>query len=243
MLNNEMVRQGGWLFRWRSYLPLVLVPVFLLALWSRGLIRQATGCYSVVPWGLLALAIAFAGLFIRCLVVGYSPPGTSGRETGPMQADTLTTDGLYSLVRNPLYLGNFLMLLGIAVSTEVWWAELISVLAFWLYYERIILAEEDFLLGRYGEAYSEWTDEVPVFLPRLKGWRKPDRPFETKKVLRKEFAGMMVIVGSITVLKAAGGFFAGQGFNPGAGWSAFFIAGLALYLTLYYIKKRTDLLR
>ena len=63
---------------------------------------------------------------------------------------TLNTSGLYSVVRHPLYLGNYLMWLGVALFSRTWWAPVIVSLVFWLYYERIMFAEEEFLRRQFG---------------------------------------------------------------------------------------------
>ena len=51
------------------------------------------------------------------------PAGTSGRNTAKQVADTLNTTGLYSLTRNPLYLGNAVIYMAIACFLQnVWFA-------------------------------------------------------------------------------------------------------------------------
>ena len=101
--------------------------------------------------------------------MGFVPKDTSQRNTGRPQAAALNTTGLYSLVRHPLYVGNYLMWLGVALFTGAWWAPVIVSLVFWLYYERIMFAEEEFLRRRFGGDYTAWASTVPAFLPRCAG--------------------------------------------------------------------------
>ena len=106
------------------------------------------------------------------------PKDTSRRNTGRPQAETLNTTGLYSVVRHPLYLGNYLMWLGVALFPGAWWAPVIVSLVFWLYYERIMFAEEEFLRRQFGEHYTAWAAATPAFLPRLGRWRSPGRTLQ-----------------------------------------------------------------
>jgi len=82
------------------------------------------------------------GLFIRAYAVGHTPANTSGRNTKEQLADELNTTGIYSMVRHPLYLGNFFMWLGAAVLTKNGWFIVAFILLYWIYYERIMFAEE-----------------------------------------------------------------------------------------------------
>ena len=71
---------------------------------------------------------------------------TSGRNTSEGQvADTINQTGMYSMVRHPLYVGNFIMWLGIALFTASIWFVLLFIAVYWLYYERIMYAEEQFM--------------------------------------------------------------------------------------------------
>ena len=141
---QEMQSQGQWLFRWRSYLPLLFLILFIPAFANYHYPFGSPVVASI--WGAICLVVGLLGLAIRCLVIGYVPKNTSGRNTKEQLAETLNTQGMYSLVRNPLYLGNFFMWMAPILFLHTWWLCVICTLAFILYYERIIMAEEDFLL-------------------------------------------------------------------------------------------------
>lgn len=96
--------------------------------------------------------IAF-GSDIRAIAIGTSNKNTSGRNTKQQVAEALNTKGIYSTMRHPLYVGNYFMWIGIVAYTgNIWFVVLVS-LAFWLYYERIMFAEERFLERKFGEDY------------------------------------------------------------------------------------------
>ena len=101
-LREHFEDSGHWLFRWRSYLPLVGLAVILLALRE----YEYPGHSETLDhlWEAVCLFVSFAGLAIRSYTIGHTPKGTSGRNTKHQVADRLNTTGAYSLVRNPLYL-------------------------------------------------------------------------------------------------------------------------------------------
>ncbi|MBI4794963.1 MAG: DUF1295 domain-containing protein [Deltaproteobacteria bacterium] len=237
-LREEFRKSGEWLFRWRSYLPLLLIALFLLALAG---FRHPYGSLPVGGlWEYFCIAVAFAGLGIRTLTGGYVPVGTSGRNVKGQVADVLNTTGVYSLVRHPLYLGNFLIWLGISLFLGLWWFSLIIILILWLYYERIMFAEEEFLREKFGGAFTEWAGKTPAFIPKMSNWVKPNLPFSFKTAIRKEYSGFFAMMAVFTLLKIAGEFLSYGRLGIGWNWAIMFSLSLIIYLGVRYLKKRTD---
>ncbi|MEW6025309.1 MAG: isoprenylcysteine carboxylmethyltransferase family protein [Pseudomonadota bacterium] len=193
LIKQLLTLHGNFLFRWRSYLPLLLLPVFVAAAPESVRVEQAMVNGWSAAWTCICLAVAFLGLAIRVAVVGYVPAGTSGRNVHEQRAEHLNTTGLYSVVRNPLYLGNFVGLIGFVAATRVWWLAVIGSLVYWLYIERIIAAEEEFLERKFGKQYVDWASKTPAFMPRLSGWTKPNMPFSLRTVLRREYNGLFTL--------------------------------------------------
>jgi protein-S-isoprenylcysteine O-methyltransferase Ste14 len=194
LLRDQLVEEGRYLFRWRSYLPLGLLPVAFLAFPDAVKFERCVGERSAELAQLVGFTLSILGLAVRVVTVGFAAAGTSGRNTRDQRAESLNTTGLYSVTRNPLYVGNFLMLLGFVVAIEVWWLIIIATAAFALYYERIILAEEAFLEEKFGMTYVQWAGQTPPFIPRLQLWRSPDRPFSVASVLSREAHGLYLIL-------------------------------------------------
>lgn len=111
-LSPRRVAVGQFFFRWRSYLPYLLALPLIVALPQSGWFETAFGEAAEIAWDVFAALVAFAGLGIRVAAVGVAPVGTSGRNARAQRADSLNTTGLYSVVRNPLYLGNAIIVLG-----------------------------------------------------------------------------------------------------------------------------------
>ena len=195
---EELERSGNWLFRGRSYFPLVLYVLMAVViglgwdpLFQTFDVGSAVGC----------IAVSMLGQVIRALTIGYTPRGTSGRNTKAGQvAEVLNTQGMYSLVRHPLYLGNFFMWLGIMIYVGNVWFTVVCCLLYWLYYERIMFAEEAFLRGKFGQAYLDWSVDVPSFWPRNLKWKSPDVSFSMRNVLKREYNGFFAIFLSLTMV-------------------------------------------
>lgn len=237
-LREEFERSGAWLFRWRSYVPLALLRLVAASLVRSGDLDRVPGD---LLWEIGCLGVSMLGLAVRVATVGYAPRGTSGRNTHSQVADVLNTTGMYSIVRHPLYLGNGLMWLGLALYPRLWWLVLIVGLSFWIYYERIMFAEEEFLRRRFGEDFLQWANVTPAFVPRLRSWRSPALPFSVRTVLRREYSGLFGVIAAFTFLELSNGLLHGRtGVEPL--WQALFAAGLVVYLTLLTLKRKTRLL-
>jgi len=242
VLRENIEKQGSFLFKWRSYLPLLTVPLFIIALCHSEYLERVFGDFADKFWEGLCIGISFLGLFVRVLVAGYVPRGTSGRNTRWQVAETLNTTGMYSIVRNPLYLGNFIIVLGILLFVQVWWIVVIGIVGFWFFYERIVFTEEGFLRRKFGAVFLEWKKKTPVFYPRFKNWQKPNIPLSFKTVLRREFSTFFSIVASFTFLDITADLLSEGKLEIESFWIIFFSVGLIIYITLLILKKKTKIL-
>jgi len=233
-LREELEAEGTWLFRRRGYLPLLLFPMLAFA--------AARSEHHGRPWEVFCGLLALAGLSLRVATVGFVPRDSSERNTGRPQAQALNRTGLYSVVRHPLYLGNYLMWLGVALFPAAWWPPVIVTLVFWLYYERIMFAEEEFLRRRFGEGFTAWAADTPAFLPRLRGWRSPDTRFSLYTVLRREHSGLLALVASFTGLEIVSHHAATGRLALDPVWGTALAATLALCVAIRTLKHRTRLL-
>jgi protein-S-isoprenylcysteine O-methyltransferase Ste14 len=200
MLTNVLQSQGFFLFRWRSYLPLVLAPVVVISMRDADSLDALIGDRADDIFEFFCVGIAFLGLVLRALTVGFVPRSTSGRNTKRQKAAVLNTTGMYSIVRHPLYLANFLIFFGLISSIGVWYLWVIAVLAYFLYYERIMCAEEAFLHQQFGEAFARWAEKTPTFFPRFSQWREPSLPFSWITVVRREHLTVLLMVSGFYVI-------------------------------------------
>jgi len=190
-LLEEFDEQGNFLFRWRSYVPSVIIGLSIFYIKDSTYIN---GDYFA-NLGLIVFffLISLFGLFIRCVTIGYAPEKTSGRNTKSQVAETVNQTGIYSLVRHPLYIGNFFMFLGVVLILKSLSFTLIFMLFYWMYYERIMFTEEQFLRNKFGSTYIEWSNKTPAILPRFKNYQSPNLEFSFKNILKREYPSLFGI--------------------------------------------------
>jgi len=234
-LQEQFERDGNWLFRWRSYPPALIVALALLFI---GQFKYPGGDHTLdLLWEALCMAVALFGLGVRSYAVGYAGRATSGRNTGKQLAGVLNTTGIYSIVRHPLYLGNFFIWLGLSMFIRSGWFCLIVALLFWIYYERIMFAEEAFLRGRFGDEFTEWAETTPAFIPRFANWKPNIKPFSFKTVLRREQSGLLGIVVTFAFLEAVGDYVVDGRLELDPAWIIVLAAGLLIFCVLTALKK------
>ena len=247
-LHDTMVKHGHNLFRWRSYIPLLFIAPLLLAVKEGARVEDMVGDHIEDLWVLFCFLLSLSGLAIRWVTVGFVPAGTSGRNTQGQRADVLNTSGVYSIVRNPLYLGNFITILGVVLSIKVWWLALIVSMFFFIYMERIILAEEKYLHEKFGDAYDDWCAKTPVIIPHFKLWRPPEMAFSWRTVLKREYQGLLGMATAFLVTEMVTDLvFERETLTEWLAedfiWPVTFTVILVFCLAVRYLKKHTNLLK
>jgi len=241
---EEMERSGNWLFRWRSFLPLVLYVLAVIVMvggWDRQLDHRD------LTWIVICLVVSFFGLLIRALTIGFTPAGTSGRNTKEGQvAEVLNTKGIYSVVRHPLYFGNYFMWLGIIMYVGSWWFTIVCSLLFWVYYERIMFAEEAFLRKKFGGSYLKWSETAPPFFPRWTNFKPSGVPFSFKNVLKREYNGFFATFISFGMIDVVKNYMDYRVFELDFLVSPFWLyaipAAFVVFIVLRTLKKKTTVL-
>jgi protein-S-isoprenylcysteine O-methyltransferase Ste14 len=199
-LVHELEKSGNWLFRRRGWLPVIILVLGAGYLF----IANRSVIYFNLTWELICVFVSVAGELIRSYTVGHVPRNTSGRTVLDQMADELNTSGIYSIVRHPLYVGNFLMWLGPVLFLRSVWCVIIFVLAYWIYYERIIFAEEQYLRRKFGEEYDTWAFRVRSVIPRFRIFIRPDLPFSLRNVLKREYnsiANLFIVFAILDVIR------------------------------------------
>ena len=235
-LIEELNAQGNRLFKHRSKLP---IPFAIIGL---ALYIYTIQFGNKEEHTLVFEASCLLGQLIRAITLGYTPRGTSGRNTHGQVAESLNTKGMYSIMRNPLYLGNFFMWFAIILFININWFSIFSIMCFWMYYERIIFAEENFLRNKYGEPYINWTLKTPIFLPRLSGWKKPDLFFSFKNVLKREYSGFFALFFTFALFDMVEYSVRFQTVGISTFWANTLLISGIITLILRTLKKKTKIL-
>jgi protein-S-isoprenylcysteine O-methyltransferase Ste14 len=203
MSPTASIHLGQKLFRLRSLTPVPLIAVAGFLLW------RTQGAYGPggASWDraleVVGLGVALLGQALRFFTLGQVPEGTSGQGFA-LEARTLNTRGPYAFVRNPLYVGNLGIVLGLLLIAHQGWAYLLGLAFFFGEYFFIIRAEEDFLRQSFGAPYDEYCRKVRRWLPRLTpAYPGPLRlGFDVARALKKEHnpfaawaSGALLLVG------------------------------------------------
>ena len=238
-LSKEFERQGTWLFRWRSYVPFPLL-LFLIG-WVYLFPSANENPLLHLGWQAFCLGVGLVGIAVRAWVVGSVPTRTSGRNTRRQKASRLNTSGPYSLVRHPLYVGNFLLWIGIGAFCQSILLVLITLGYFWIVYERIMVTEERFLLSSFGEEYRKWASVTPAVIPDFSHWMAQSLPFSWQVAVRREYAALYGLVSVLFVLDLVEGTAISGWPYIDPLWMPLMAGTTVLYLLIRFLRRRTSL--
>jgi protein-S-isoprenylcysteine O-methyltransferase Ste14 len=148
-------RIGAVLFRHRGWLPVPFLLVPLLAHGNADAMNWILGCLLIVVGEAIRLAgVAAAGTVTR-------------RRSRTVQR--LVTYGIFAWMRNPLYVGNFLIWLGFIVISGVLWFIPVAILLFAIEYTLIVRYEEGVLESIFGDEYLRYKARTSRWFPRPPG--------------------------------------------------------------------------
>lgn len=229
-----MVKIGNFFFRTRNY----LFPVFYVFLFLP--FARISEDYTTVFF--IGLAIAIVGQLARMLTIGLVYIVRGGRNRR-IYADGLVTDGLFSHCRNPMYVGNILLIIGMSILSNSLFAVVVMIPLFIFIYQAIVRAEEDYLRNSYGAGFDVYCAKVNRWIPELNGIVKTfsENDFNLKKVAFKEYNTSYLWMLGATLLLAYNTHWLKEKLNLENEGSYFLIAIAVLtvlYFTIRYFKKK-----
>ena len=178
-------------FKYRSYTP---IPLIIIAL-----------TLAKTTWRsfLGGMVFVLLGEGIRFWGVAYA--GSATRTTKRASGNRLVTSGPFGHVRNPLYLGNFLLSFGLMIISWAWmpWMAFLFISLFAIQYGFIVHLEEDYLSQRFGKQYADYRRSVHRWIPRLNPYSGPESINPNyNKALRSErntFQAIMAVCGLLLI--------------------------------------------
>jgi protein-S-isoprenylcysteine O-methyltransferase Ste14 len=179
-----MIRLGNFLFRYRNLLFPLVFALMVLGLWLPLVANR-----QVQAWMLgIGFVVSLVGQLVRALTIGLDYIRRGGKNKA-VYAEKLVRTGIFAHCRNPLYLGNLMMIAGLGIMSNSLLFSLVGVPFFIVAYWAIILAEEHFLRGKFGEEYLRYCAEVPRLIPRLTGISETilGMSFHWKRLIVKEY--------------------------------------------------------
>jgi protein-S-isoprenylcysteine O-methyltransferase Ste14 len=173
-----MISIGNFFFRYRNWLFIILY--LLLFVPSPPLFGERTLGPNYYLWPIIiGLVITITGQLIRGATIGLAYIIRGGKQ-GKVYAEELVTTGIFNHCRNPLYVGNILMLLGVGVLSNSLLYMAVIMPLFLLIYQAIVLAEENFLRNKFGASFDQYCARVNRWVPSLKGIGTTFRSMEFK---------------------------------------------------------------
>lgn len=195
-----MVAIGNFFFKYRNWIFILFYAALFIPSWP---------LFSPVKFGnnwyvwpiLLGLIITCLGQLIRGLTIGLAYIVRGGKEGKPY-AEGLVTEGIFRHCRNPLYVGNILMLLGVGVLANSLVYVAIVIPVFLFIYQAIVLAEENFLRGKFGVGFDEYCKKVNRWWPNLRGIGNTfeSMEFNWKRWILKEHTTQFIWLCGITLI-------------------------------------------
>ena len=190
---SPFIRIGDFFFKYRNgVFPLMWCILFAAFAPAQGFLS---------PLVVAALVLVALGLFVRGAVIGYAYIKRGGLNK-EVYADTLVTEGFFTACRNPLYVGNMLIYIGVFLMHGNPVVMVAGILGSYFIYESIIAAEEYFLRNKFGAQYDAYCKDVPRWA--MKVGRLPaatrDMQFNFKRVLMKDYSTIANALITLTFL-------------------------------------------
>ena len=227
-----MVKLGNFLFHYRNGLfPLFYLFLFIPSPW----IFENYWIPIIVGF-----VIALIGQIVRIGTIGlkYIIRGGSNRR---VYAEDLVTEGIFAHCRNPLYVGNVLILIGLGVMSNSWIYNLILTPLFIFFYQAIIKAEENFLENKFGEAYDQYKKDVNRWMPSFSGLVETFKSmnFSWPRVIIREYNATFIWLCGAVLIGLKTFYYQERGeLSTVLPWgTGVIIALLLLYLIARYLKK------
>jgi protein-S-isoprenylcysteine O-methyltransferase Ste14 len=195
-----MIAIGNFFFKYRNWLFIILY--LLLFVPSPQLFTETIFGQRYWLWPIITgLIITFSGQAIRGATIGLAYIIRGGKD-GQVYAEELVTRGIFNHCRNPLYVGNILMLFGVGVLSNSLLYVLVIMPLFLIIYQAIVLAEENFLRGKFGVAFDNYCKRVNRWIPNPKGLSETfaSMEFKWKRWVLKEYNTQYVWLTGITLI-------------------------------------------
>lgn len=195
-----MIKIGNFFFKYRNWLFIILY--LLLFIPSPPLFSEQYFGPRFYVWAIVTgLLVTFTGQMVRGFTIGLAYIIRGGKG-GKVYAEKLVTNGIFQHCRNPLYVGNILMLVGVGILANSLFYTFIIIPFFLFIYQTIVLAEENFLRKKFGETFDNYCARVNRWIPNLKGFSNTTRSmkFQWKRWLLKEYNTQYVWLTGIALI-------------------------------------------
>lgn len=237
-LQKWLLSSGNFFFRFRNFLfPTIYVLLPILTKPALFLGNPHLDRFVVA----LGIALVLLGQGFRLLVIGFAYIKRGGKDRR-VYADDLVDQGLYAHTRNPMYVGNLLILAGIGIVYGSPWIYFFVIPFFVYIYLAITAAEENYLKNKFGVVYEDYMRRVNRFWPNLRGLTNSLQGYnyDWKKALRKEYGTVFVSLTGLVLVniwKLYWVYGLSARHDEIFAWSLLLIPITLFYVTTWYLKK------
>jgi len=190
-------KAGNFFFRYRNALfPLAFVMLFFEGTWPL-FDNHLAEMWEIV----IGAIIALSGQTLRSLTIGLAYIKRGGKKK-QVYAEALVQGGIFAHCRNPLYLGNILIILGVGIAGNSLLFVLFGIPFLLFAYLAIIHAEENYLGKKFGQEFEDYCKRVNRIIPSFSGIGNTIKSMEFKwnRLVVKEYATPFVWITGLTFL-------------------------------------------
>lgn len=232
-----MIKLGNFLFRNRNG----IFPLFYLMLF----VPSWEVFTNPVTAMIIGFSVTIIGQLVRIITIGLVYIIRGGKDRR-VYAEDLVVTGIFAHCRNPLYVGNILILVGLGIASNSLIFMAIFTPVFLLFWQAIVLAEENYLRNKFGAQYEQYCRRVSRWLINFKGIGATLRSmeFKWKRVIIREYNATYLWMSGAVLIVMKHFYFHEEQFDFKKNIPVF-ISILAILLALYlfarYLKKSKKL--
>lgn len=229
IVKDTIIKIGNWIFSYRNFLfPFLYLFLFIPSenVFETNWLATFTG---------LLLIISGVGIRISTIGLEYIVRGGLKRK---IYAEELVTGGIYKICRNPMYLGNLLILAGFGIFANSLLFIAVIFPAYIFIYWMVVQAEEIYLQNKFGKKYESYKKQVPSIILSFKNINGifEKHKFNWNKVLFKEYNSLFLYIFGLLIISVFQ-----KGINPLFFSISLFVVS-AVYLAVKAIKYKRRIL-
>ncbi|MGH7927592.1 MAG: methyltransferase family protein [Candidatus Binatia bacterium] len=244
LLHSWNIDIGNFFFRYRNALFPLIFATGALTLHPQIMFDSLVVDRILVVTGIVVAAL---GQALRLITIGFDYIHRGGKD-GQVYAGRLVRGGVYGITRNPMYVGNALISIGMTMHFGSPLAYLIVMPFFLFVYQAIVAAEEHYLRRKFSAEYEDYEKSVNRYVPALSRFREAfaGMRFDWRTSIRKDLGTIVgLIIGLILLPVWRAYFLYGREATHGAAMRALWLSlGIGvIYLFLLKLKKRDRLFK